>query len=255
MEENRIPLTPSILKLDAHLHEQTKQAKNKMKVRLNNNRRKKIPKLQLIDESSSSIGPYGVPCTQHSDAGGHTNTFTAIAVRKGKPIRSEDIVVMELFYTPVEYATRFDLCSLQPKTWISGSGMHGHADALGERTTVDGLDAILDELAYIMHKVSCELSCKCSSGADAHATTMAILNMLSNYSWDAKVVISLAAFAVNYGQFWLVTQLVTSNQLAKSVALLKQLPDIIEHASTLKSRFHAIKNLIKVLLDVTKCIV
>ncbi|KAF5934207.1 hypothetical protein HYC85_030378 [Camellia sinensis] len=31
MEENRIPLTPSILKLDAHLHEQTKQAKNKMK--------------------------------------------------------------------------------------------------------------------------------------------------------------------------------------------------------------------------------
>lgn len=37
MEENRIPLTPSILKLDTHLHEQTKQAKNKMKVRLNNN--------------------------------------------------------------------------------------------------------------------------------------------------------------------------------------------------------------------------
>ncbi|CAL5366673.1 unnamed protein product [Camellia sinensis] len=35
-------------------------------------------------------------------------------------------------------------------------GMHGHADALEERTIVDGLDAILDELAYIMHKVSCE---------------------------------------------------------------------------------------------------
>ncbi|KAI8022286.1 Protein SIEVE ELEMENT OCCLUSION B [Camellia lanceoleosa] len=79
--------------------------------------------------------------------------------------------------------------------------------------------------------------------------------MLSNYSWDAKVVISPAPFVVNYGEFWLVTQLVTSNQLAKSVALLKQLPDIIEHGSTLKSRFDAIKNLIKVLFDVTKCIV
>ncbi|KAI7984736.1 putative sucrose-phosphate synthase 1 [Camellia lanceoleosa] len=67
MEENRIPLTLSILKLDAHLHQQTKQVKNKMKVRLNNNQRKKIPKLQLIDESSSSTGPYGGPCTQHSD--------------------------------------------------------------------------------------------------------------------------------------------------------------------------------------------
>ncbi|KAI7986198.1 hypothetical protein LOK49_LG14G01303 [Camellia lanceoleosa] len=84
IEENRIPLTPSILKLDAHLHEQTKQAKNKMKVRLNNNRRKKIPKLQLIDESSSSTGPYGGPCTQHSDLGGHTDTFTTIAGKKRK---------------------------------------------------------------------------------------------------------------------------------------------------------------------------
>ncbi|CAL5425778.1 unnamed protein product [Camellia sinensis] len=192
MEENRIPLTPSILKLDAHLHEQTKQAKNKMKVRLNNNRRKQIPKLQLIDESSSSIGPYGGPCTQHSDARVDIQSpFTAIAGKKRKanqkvptktklhldesdssldtkedkldqslnllgkllglnfeasataiekpcPLSaeeqivkaycfdkdlesSEDIVVMELFYTPVEFATRFDLCSLQPKTWICGS--------------------------------------------------------------------------------------------------------------------------------------
>ncbi|CAL5348064.1 unnamed protein product [Camellia sinensis] len=158
MEENRIPLTPSNLQLDAHLHEKTKQAKNKIKVRLNNNRRKKIPKLQLIDESSSSIGPYGGPCTQHSDARVDIQSpFTAIAGKKRKATQkvptktklhldesdssldtkedkfdqaycfdkdlesSEDIVVMELFYTPVEFATRFDLCSLQPKTWISGS--------------------------------------------------------------------------------------------------------------------------------------
>ncbi|CAL5379704.1 unnamed protein product [Camellia sinensis] len=40
-------------------------------------------------------------------------------------------------------------------------GMHGHADALEERTTVDGLDAILDELAYIMHKVLCEVLLMC----------------------------------------------------------------------------------------------
>ncbi|KAI8021427.1 putative sucrose-phosphate synthase 1 [Camellia lanceoleosa] len=158
-----------------------------MKVRLNNNQRKKIPKLQLIDESSSSTGPYGGPCTQHSDAQVDIQSpFTAIAGKKRKanqklPTKTklhldesdssldtkedkfdqslnllgkllglnfeasataievitnfiivldlqspyfnalEDIVVMELFYTPVEFATRFDLCSLQPKTWICGS--------------------------------------------------------------------------------------------------------------------------------------
>ena len=79
--------------------------------------------------------------------------------------------------------------------------------------------------------------------------------MLPNYSWEAKVVISLAAFAVNYGDFWLVAQLCNTNPLAKSVSLLKQLPDIIEHAVSLKSRFDAINTLIKVVLDVTRCIV
>ncbi|CAL5410051.1 unnamed protein product [Camellia sinensis] len=138
MEENRISLTPSILKLGAHLDEQTKQAKNKIKVRLNNKRRKKIPKLQLIDESSSSTGPYGGPCTQCSP-------FTAITSKKRKanqkvPTKTkldldevdsslytkedkfdQDIMVMELFYKPVELATRFRFVLIRTKTWICGS--------------------------------------------------------------------------------------------------------------------------------------
>lgn len=79
--------------------------------------------------------------------------------------------------------------------------------------------------------------------------------MLSNYSWDAKAVITLAAFAVNYGEFWLVAQLYTSNPLAKSLAHLKQLPDVLEHGDALKPRFEAVFNLIKAMLDLTHCIV
>lgn len=96
---------------------------------------------------------------------------------------------------------------------------------------------------------------KCTSGTDAHATTLSLFNMLSSYTWDAKVVIVLAAFAVNYGEFWLTAQLHTVNSLAKSVSLLKQLPDIIEHTDVLKPRFDAINNLIKAMLDVTNCII
>ncbi|GFS39875.1 sieve element occlusion amino-terminus protein [Actinidia rufa] len=135
------------------------------------------------------------------------------------------------------------------------NGTQENADESVDKTPVEGFDGILDALAYIINKITCELSCKCSGGADAHTTTMAVFNMLPNYSWEAKVVISLAAFAVNYGNFWLVAQLCNTNPLAKSVSLLKQLPDIIEHAVSLKSRFDAIKSLIKVVLDVTKCIV
>ncbi|KAK9072375.1 hypothetical protein SSX86_008809 [Deinandra increscens subsp. villosa] len=116
-------------------------------------------------------------------------------------------------------------------------------------------DEFPDGLAHVIHKISCEFSCKCSGGADAHASTMAILNILSSYSWDAKVVISLGAFAVNFGEFWLVAQLFATNPLAKSVALLKQLPNIIEHYKSIKPRFDAVNNLIKAMLGVTKCII
>nr|GMD66222.1 protein SIEVE ELEMENT OCCLUSION B-like [Ipomoea batatas] len=64
------------------------------------------------------------------------------------------------------------------------------------------VDGVLEGLAYITHKVSCEL------------------------------------FA--------------SHPLAKSVGILKQLPDIVEHSAALKSRFDAINNLIMAVMDVTR---
>ncbi|CAL5326281.1 unnamed protein product [Camellia sinensis] len=102
-DENRILLALSIFKLDSHLHDQTTQVQkqvtntplfdsidgssdtngapithqlqgrnnkqNKMTVGLKNKRRKKIPKLQLVNESSSSTGPYGGRCTRRLDEG------------------------------------------------------------------------------------------------------------------------------------------------------------------------------------------
>lgn len=114
---------------------------------------------------------------------------------------------------------------------------------------------MLDLLSYTISKISCEISCKCSGGGDAHVTTVAIFNVLTSYSWDAKLVLALAAFAVNYGEFWLVVQLYPTNPLAKSVAFLKQMPEILERAESLKPKFEALNNLIKAMLDVTKCIV
>ncbi|CAN1312886.1 Protein SIEVE ELEMENT OCCLUSION B [Linum perenne] len=130
-----------------------------------------------------------------------------------------------------------------------------HEDALDDKALENGLHETLEILSFTISKISCEISCKCSGGGDAHATTMSILNIVSSYTWDAKVVLALAAFAVNYGEFWLVAQLYLTNPLAKAVALLKQLPDILERAETLKPRFEALSNLIKAMMDVAKCIV
>lgn len=101
-----------------------------------------------------------------------------------------------------------------------------------------------------------QIQYKCSSETgDAHATTMSILNMMSSYSWDAKLVIALASFALNYGEFWLIAQNYTSNQLAKRVAVLKQLPNLSDHSSGAKQLFDAVNNLIKVMINIARCII
>ncbi|KAK1560419.1 hypothetical protein Q3G72_026505 [Acer saccharum] len=110
-------------------------------------------------------------------------------------------------------------------------------------------------LSFTIHKVSGEIHCKCSDGGDAHATTLRIFNILRYYAWDAKAVIAMAAFALNYGEFWVVAQLYRTNPLAKSIALLKQLQEILELADNLKSEFEALSKPIKSMLNLVKCIV
>ncbi|KAF8037641.1 hypothetical protein BT93_B0495 [Corymbia citriodora subsp. variegata] len=130
-----------------------------------------------------------------------------------------------------------------------------HTENMEDKTYQANFDTMLDALSYIIDRVSCELSVKALTGTEAHATTLAILNMLAPFSWDAKLVLTLAAFAFNYGEFWLLIQIQSSNQLAKSMAILKQMTLIMEHSGTLKSRFDALNSLIQAMLEVTRCVV
>ncbi|KAI6686631.1 hypothetical protein NL676_032544 [Syzygium grande] len=128
------------------------------------------------------------------------------------------------------------------------------------RPPLDVLDSrdlreMLELLSYTIHKISCEMACKCMGGGDAHATTVNIFHILTNYTWDAKVVIALAAFSVNYGEFWMLAQLHPTNSLAKAVAILKQLPETLEHVDALKPKFDALTSLITAMVTLTKCIV
>ena len=84
---------------------------------------------------------------------------------------------------------------------------------------------------------------------------MDILRLIKHYSWDSKVVLALIPFAVSFGEFRLVVQHSTANPLAKGIALLKQLPEILEHMGALKPKLDALFELIKEILDVTTKIV
>ncbi|KAG2714700.1 hypothetical protein I3760_03G040300 [Carya illinoinensis] len=136
---------------------------------------------------------------------------------------------------------------------IAALGIQPRTKALEDKTYQASFISIPEALA--LDQISCHLTCKCSGSGGAHANTISIMHMLGNYSWDAKLVLALSAFALNYGEFWLVAQNYTSNQLAKSMAILRQLLEILEHSNILKPNFDAINNLIKVMLDITRCIV
>ncbi|XP_057983245.1 protein SIEVE ELEMENT OCCLUSION B [Malania oleifera] len=129
-------------------------------------------------------------------------------------------------------------------------------EVAAEKTYQSGLGTTLEAVSYPIERIACEIACKSVAGGfDVHGTAVSLLQLLANYSWDAKLVLTMAAFALNYGEFWLLAQIYTSNSLAKSMAILKKLPAIMEHSGTLKPRFDALKNLIEATLLIAKCIV
>lgn len=97
--------------------------------------------------------------------------------------------------------------------------------------------------------------CTCFGDGKSHSTTMMLFDSLGNYSWDAKVVLVLAAFAMSYGELFLTAQFCPINPLAASVAMLTQLPNNMEDTEELQPRLKALSYLVKTLVDVTKCII
>ncbi|KAK7345946.1 hypothetical protein VNO77_16562 [Canavalia gladiata] len=85
---------------------------------------------------------------------------------------------------------------------------------------------LITEFKPEFHKLkllSCQMITIPSGLENAHQTTMRILQQLRSFSWDTKALIALAAFALEYGNFWNLYQLPPSDQLGNSLKLLNQI--------------------------------
>ncbi|XP_035551110.1 protein SIEVE ELEMENT OCCLUSION B-like [Juglans regia] len=83
-----------------------------------------------------------------------------------------------------------------------------------------------DDLLGKLQQISSELSaCKAPGGGNELKTTISILNKLSSCSWVEKAVLVIAAFALDYRDFWGLAQLDDSlDHLAKSVGIANRVP-------------------------------
>ncbi|XP_020410256.1 protein SIEVE ELEMENT OCCLUSION B [Prunus persica] len=91
---------------------------------------------------------------------------------------------------------------------------------------------------------------------NSHDATLKILSKVPKYSWEAKAVLALASFSLEYGEFWLTAQHQRSDQLAKSVACLKGVPVLLK-PENLKQRGKSVaqlNNVIMSTLEVIDCI-
>ncbi|KAL5574204.1 hypothetical protein UlMin_023801 [Ulmus minor] len=106
--------------------------------------------------------------------------------------------------------------------------------AQGSNVLVDKKDEIstsdsnfIDVPFRMIKEIGCNLSCKAPDERIIYKTTLAILEKLSECTWEAKAVVTLAAFALEFGDFWhfaQATQLKTSDQLTNSLGILKGVP-------------------------------
>ncbi|XP_042974795.1 protein SIEVE ELEMENT OCCLUSION B-like [Carya illinoinensis] len=89
-------------------------------------------------------------------------------------------------------------------------------------------------------------------------TLISILSKLSGYSWAAKApVLTFAAFALNYGDFWDLSQVHSLDRLANSVGITKPVTATLNRPDirNCKKAIGELSNMIKDTLEVIECIV
>ncbi|KAL3723044.1 hypothetical protein ACJRO7_035259 [Eucalyptus globulus] len=147
----------------------------------------------------------------------------------------------------------FELATSTDKS-ITLEGSPDVARFMKDETYIHSIEETLKESYLIINRISCMLSANALTWGDPHGTTLAILNMLATFSWETKLVATLAAFAFDYGKFWLLAQ-DSSNQLARAIATLKRLPTIKSQLGELKSQVFTTETLIQDMRSVARSVV
>ncbi|CAM8916097.1 unnamed protein product [Rhodiola kirilowii] len=114
------------------------------------------------------------------------------------------------------------------------------------------LIAAQESIGKIISKASHLIICASNKDRDLSTIVMALLDLLGHYRWDAKVVLVLTAFAMTYGEWWLIIQLCHQSHLAASVSDLRQ---ISNNSPQLQHRFKTIRALFNTLTDMTRSII
>ncbi|KAG2712926.1 hypothetical protein I3760_04G148700 [Carya illinoinensis] len=115
-----------------------------------------------------------------------------------------------------------------------------------------------DDLLGKLEQISSELAaCKAPGGGNELKTTISILNKLSSCSWAEKAVLVIAAFALDYGDFWGLAQSNDAlDHLAESVGITNRVHAMSKRPDHKKcQRVIEVRKLIENTMEVIRLIV
>lgn len=106
----------------------------------------------------------------------------------------------------------------------------------------------------IFFSCSYQLAFKAPGIEKSHQTTLEILDILISYPWEAKAILTLAAFATDYGVIWHLNNYSHVDPLAKSLANIHQTTSLKKHLDSIKYRqvVFSSRSLIHLCLQVIK---
>ncbi|KAJ4964051.1 hypothetical protein NE237_023990 [Protea cynaroides] len=117
-------------------------------------------------------------------------------------------------------------------------------------------ELIRDDIRYIINKLSWKITCNSACEMDVDETVHELLDFLSEFSWDATVVLILAVFAMNHGELLLLKQSTGENPIAKFLKKLKIPPPSLGSNEDLKLYVEEpLKNLVDQMLGVAEQLV
>ncbi|XP_019167971.1 PREDICTED: protein SIEVE ELEMENT OCCLUSION B-like [Ipomoea nil] len=125
-------------------------------------------------------------------------------------------------------------------------------DPSPEEDSKDEAETVDEEVQHEIHKLSPKVAYLSSEIGDVHEKTVDVFNMLSNYQWEAKLTLALAAIVTNYGEYWVVAQ--SNNPHKELTKMMKFLRQMGENPADQKSHFHALHALFQSMLDIIKAI-
>ncbi|KAL3724759.1 hypothetical protein ACJRO7_029857 [Eucalyptus globulus] len=83
---------------------------------------------------------------------------------------------------------------------------------------------ISSEISRVIHEIRSQMACKAERGRDAEERLRGIFSTLSSYRWTTQLLLVLAAFAQQYGEFWYISKDPSEggNALLKGLSSLKK---------------------------------